>query len=66
MTAKVFALTLLAGSVLPAVESKVVFGSLRTGENWHFLARFCFLSLHGRFQYEVEYEETFGVQVRKN
>ena len=45
------------------VNAKVVFGSLSTGQNWHFLARFCFLSLHGRFQYEVEYAEDYGIQV---
>jgi hypothetical protein len=43
-------------------DSKVVEGVLRTGDNWAFLARFCFLSLHGRFKYELQYEERFGVQ----
>ncbi len=37
-------------------------GHLLSGENWRFLARFCFLSLHGRFEYDVEYEESYGVQ----
>ena len=43
-------------------EAKVVRGHLVTGHNWQFLARFCFLSLHGRFEYEIEYAEEFGVQ----
>ena len=55
-----FLFSLLASEA--GVEAKVVTGDLRTGENWQFLARFCFLSVHGRFQYEVEYEETYGVQ----
>lgn len=41
---------------------KVIHGNLWTGENWHFLARFCFLSLHGKFEYELEYEEDLGTQ----
>jgi hypothetical protein len=41
---------------------KILHGNLRTGENWHFLARFCFLSLHGKFEYEVQYEEELGAQ----
>lgn len=31
-------------------SAKLVVGSLKTGENWAFVSRFCFLSLHGRFQ----------------
>ena len=33
-----------------AASAKLVVGSLKTGENWAFVSRFCFLSLHGRFQ----------------
>ena len=47
---------------LPRSEAKVVNGFLRTGENWIFLSRFCFLSLHGQFHYEVEYEDSFATQ----
>ncbi len=41
---------------------KVVHGYLRTGDNWAFVSRFCFLSVHGKFEYEVQYESKFGVQ----
>ena len=34
-------------------EAKIVRGYLRTGENWAYLSRFCFLSIHGKFKYEV-------------
>ena len=36
------------------VVGKVIHGDLWTGDNWQFLARFCFLSLHGKFDYEVQ------------
>ena len=32
-------------------------GDLNSGDNWVFIARFCFLSLSGKFEYEVEYPE---------
>ena len=44
------------------VSAKVVYGHLLTGENWRFLARFCFLSLHGKFEYDVRYDASYGVQ----
>ena len=37
-------------------------GELRTGDNWAFIARFCFLSLEGKFEYDIEYPERFAVQ----
>ena len=37
--------------------SKYMEGELKTGENWAFLARFCFLSLEGKFEYDIEYAE---------
>jgi hypothetical protein len=39
------------------VRAKYVEGELSTGENWSFLARFCFLSLSGMFEYDIEYPE---------
>ena len=44
------------------VSAKIVYGHILTGENWKFLARFCFLSLHGRFEYDVRYDASYGIQ----
>ncbi|XP_065083092.1 transmembrane protein 145-like [Ochlerotatus camptorhynchus] len=41
-------------------EAKLVEGHLKTTTDWAFLARFCFLSNHGRYQYEIEYEKRYG------
>ncbi|XP_058833106.1 transmembrane protein 145-like [Topomyia yanbarensis] len=41
-------------------EAKYVEGHLKTSADWAFLARFCFLSNHGRYQYEIEYEKRIG------
>ena len=38
-------------------QCKYMEGELNTGDNWAFLARFCFLSLHGKFEYDIEYPE---------
>lgn len=51
---------LLIGLLLPT-EAKIVHGYLRTGNNWSFISRFCFLSIHGQFQYEIQYQEEFEV-----
>ncbi|XP_038114011.1 transmembrane protein 145 [Culex quinquefasciatus] len=40
--------------------AKYVEGHLKTSADWAFLARFCFLSYHGRYQYEIEYEKRYG------
>ena len=42
---------------LVLVSPKYMEGDLRSGENWNFIARFCFLSFHGKFQYDIEYPE---------
>ncbi|CAB4062890.1 unnamed protein product [Lepeophtheirus salmonis] len=44
------------------VGSKIIEGHLWTGINWSFLARFCFLSLHGKFEYEIQYDMSYAVQ----
>ena len=44
------------------VQAKVVRGHLLTGENWKFLARFCFLSMHGKFEYDIIYDASYGEQ----
>ncbi|XP_030747654.1 transmembrane protein 145-like [Sitophilus oryzae] len=41
-------------------ESKYVEGTLKTNENWAFLARFCFLSQEGEFEYVIDYNEDQG------
>ena len=43
-------------------NSKVVQGYIRTGENWAYMTRFCFLSRHGRFKYELSYTTDLGTQ----
>lgn len=43
-----------------SVEAKYVEGHLKSVDNWAFLARFCFLSGRGRYEYEIEYERRFG------
>ena len=43
------------------VQAKVVRGHLLTGENWKFLSRFCFLSNHGKFEYDVTYDASYGM-----
>nr|XP_022906851.1 transmembrane protein 145-like [Onthophagus taurus] len=39
---------------------KYMEGRLKTSENWAFLARFCFLSGEGQFDYFIEYNEEQG------
>ncbi|KAF9417072.1 hypothetical protein HW555_005770, partial [Spodoptera exigua] len=47
--------------VLPGVQAKWVEGRIDTKENWAFLARFCFLSLEGQFEYLIEYDKDAGI-----
>ncbi|XP_017786554.1 PREDICTED: transmembrane protein 145-like [Nicrophorus vespilloides] len=42
------------------IENKYVEGELNTSENWAFIARFCFLSEEGQYEYYIEYEEDQG------
>ncbi|KAJ9574659.1 hypothetical protein L9F63_008191 [Diploptera punctata] len=42
--------------------SKYVEGHIVTAENWAFVARFCFLSEEGQFEYYIEYESEYAVQ----
>ncbi|XP_052873176.1 transmembrane protein 145-like [Anopheles cruzii] len=53
-------LLLGVGGLLPTVDSKYVEGHLRTTDNWAFLARFCFLSGKGKYEYLIEYEKKLG------
>ncbi|XP_049292579.1 transmembrane protein 145-like [Anopheles funestus] len=52
-------LLLTSGSV-PIGQAKYVEGHLKTSDNWAFLARFCFLSGKGRYEYLIEYEKKLG------
>uniref|UniRef100_A0A182PW69 Uncharacterized protein n=1 Tax=Anopheles epiroticus TaxID=199890 RepID=A0A182PW69_9DIPT len=54
-----FLLLLTSGSV-PTGQAKYVEGHLKTSDNWAFLARFCFLSGKGRYEYLIEYEKKLG------
>ncbi|CAB3233786.1 unnamed protein product [Arctia plantaginis] len=42
-------------------EAKWVEGRIDTKDNWAFLARFCFLSFEGQFEYLIEYEKEMGI-----
>ncbi|XP_019556690.2 transmembrane protein 145-like [Aedes albopictus] len=46
--------------LLGVSDAKYVEGHVKTTADWAFLARFCFLSNHGRYQYEIEYEKRYG------
>uniref|UniRef100_A0A182WZB6 Uncharacterized protein n=1 Tax=Anopheles quadriannulatus TaxID=34691 RepID=A0A182WZB6_ANOQN len=54
-----FLLLLTSGSV-PTGQAKYVEGHLKTSDNWAFLARFCFLSGKGKYEYLIEYEKKLG------
>ncbi|CAG9857921.1 unnamed protein product [Phyllotreta striolata] len=51
---------LLISALIVRVESKYIEGELRTNENWAFLARFCFLSEDGQFEYQIDFDEDQG------
>ncbi|XP_050098399.1 uncharacterized protein LOC126579127 [Anopheles aquasalis] len=53
-------LLLLLGGFSRTAESKYVEGHLKTSDNWAFLARFCFLSGKGKYEYLIEYEKKLG------
>ncbi|XP_063632583.1 transmembrane protein 145-like [Cydia splendana] len=46
--------------LLAAVQAKWIEGRIDTKDNWAFLARFCFLSLEGQFEYLIEYDKDMG------
>ncbi|XP_058116486.1 uncharacterized protein LOC131285483 [Anopheles ziemanni] len=53
-------LLLLGSGSVPTGQTKYVEGHLKTSDNWAFLARFCFLSGRGRYEYLIEYEKKLG------
>uniref|UniRef100_A0A1B0CVQ4 Putative membrane protein n=1 Tax=Lutzomyia longipalpis TaxID=7200 RepID=A0A1B0CVQ4_LUTLO len=40
--------------------AKYVEGHLKTLDDWAFVARFCFLSGRGRYEYQIEFERKYG------
>ena len=54
---KMLLVTTIVVSVITLTNAKYMEGDLNSGENWVFIARFCFLSFHGKFEYDVEYPE---------
>ena len=44
-------------SLATFVDNMYIEGELNTDKNWVFLGRFCFLSINGKMEYEVEYPE---------
>lgn len=55
-------LMVLCISMANMAEGMYVEGELSSDENWIFLLRFCFLSLHGRLEYDIEYSETYATE----
>ena len=53
---KTFTLTVMM-MMMTSPEAKYMEGNLVSGDNWEFIARFCFLSLNGKFEYDIEYPE---------
>ena len=53
---KTFTLTVMM-MLITSPEAKYMEGNLVSGDNWEFIARFCFLSLNGKFEYDIEYPE---------
>lgn len=49
---------LIAG--VDKTDTKYVEGHLKTLNDWAFLARFCFFSRRGRYEYIIEYEKRYG------
>ncbi|XP_018326624.1 transmembrane protein 145, partial [Agrilus planipennis] len=45
---------------LTKVRGKYVEGEINTKDDWAFLARFCFLSEEGQFEYRIEFNEEQG------
>ncbi|GBP42976.1 Transmembrane protein 145 [Eumeta japonica] len=46
---------------LSCVYGKWIEGRLDTKDNWAFLARFCFLSFEGQFEYFIEFDREHGI-----
>nr|XP_046911508.1 transmembrane protein 145-like [Dermatophagoides farinae] len=44
------------------IDARIIEGVIRTNEDWMFIARFCFLSKEGVFEYNVTYPKSFAPQ----
>ncbi|CAG4949525.1 unnamed protein product [Parnassius apollo] len=51
----------LLGPLLGGAAGKWIEGHVNTKDNWAFLARFCFLSMEGQFEYLIEFEREMGI-----
>ena len=51
--------TLKAEETCPQVDMKL-YGDVVIEENWKYLAKYCFLSQNGKFEYDISYEANFG------
>ncbi|XP_055839460.1 transmembrane protein 145-like [Episyrphus balteatus] len=47
-------------SIFTTVSARYVEGHIKTLDDWVFLARFCFLSGRGRYEYHIEFERRYG------
>ncbi|XP_027194446.2 transmembrane protein 145-like [Dermatophagoides pteronyssinus] len=47
---------------LKQIDARIIEGEIRTNEDWVFIARFCFLSKEGVFEYNVTYPKSFAPQ----
>uniref|UniRef100_A0A6P7GNK5 Transmembrane protein 145-like n=1 Tax=Diabrotica virgifera virgifera TaxID=50390 RepID=A0A6P7GNK5_DIAVI len=54
------ALPLIITHMLLISECRFLEGVIKTRENWAFIARFCFLSEEGQFEYEIDFNEDQG------
>jgi hypothetical protein len=64
MNGRVNLLIVVFMSMINIGKSKYIEGELKTMENWVFMTRFCFLSLHGQFEYELEYSDVRNSYLR--
>ena len=48
-----------AEETCPQVDMKL-YGDVAANENWKYLAKYCFSSQNGKFEYDISYEANFG------
>ncbi|XP_059608160.1 transmembrane protein 145-like [Phlebotomus argentipes] len=57
---KVSAILAVCALLASSVHGKYVEGHLKTLDDWAFVARFCFISGRGRYEYQIEFERKYG------